>query len=333
MTNNHDILGIPFFLALLATIFCVWTALGNDVNICVTTGCSLYQDFTLFGISLWWIGTCAFAILGALALLGQAYAGYLLSSFFLLCDAGFLVLMALTAPCISCLLAALFFLLCCLSFKECLKSNSFVKKDSSLSNNLVNYMILSVWSIFFIINLGQVIRSQLDVWPILDESGQAKAKIFFSPSCPHCIEAINVLSGNINIAFYPVAENEADIARIEKMCQLLAEGMNIAEALGKSLEMESSIVSFSPEMLLLRFRLLRNKAHVFAAGSPGVPFFEYMGTPPSIMEKIKDRKIKMDYSPEQDTSPPDNKPTDHTLPVELEDSGQCIGGTPCPPIN
>ena len=43
-------------LAVLASAFWIWSALGNEVNICVTSGCVLFQDTSVAGVSLWWFG-------------------------------------------------------------------------------------------------------------------------------------------------------------------------------------------------------------------------------------------------------------------------------------
>ena len=56
MNRSHEIVTGALCLALLGAAFCAWSALGNEVNLCVTAGCSLYQDTTLAGISLWWLG-------------------------------------------------------------------------------------------------------------------------------------------------------------------------------------------------------------------------------------------------------------------------------------
>ena len=106
MKQVRGILGAPFFLTLLAAAFCIWVALGNDVNFCATTGCTLYEDFSFFGISLWWIGAGAFGVLALAALFGLARPGAWLAALMVLADCGFLLLMALTAPCVSCLAAA-----------------------------------------------------------------------------------------------------------------------------------------------------------------------------------------------------------------------------------
>lgn len=327
MTKTHAMLAAPLFAAVIATAFCVWSALGNDVNFCVTTGCTLYQDFSVGGVSLWWFGTGAFTLLAACALLGQREAGYRLSGFFVVGDVFLLLLMALTAPCVSCLVAAFFFALCYWFFRRSVFASAKPGQPTPLRRSI----LLAVWLTLFVVNLGAVARSQFDVWPLLDESGDAHLRMFFSPACTYCAEGINVLSGNVNVAFYPVAENEADVLRIAKMQELLDKGEGIAEALGQSMEepQPGGIGAWSPEMLLLRFRLLRNKAHIFASGSQSVPFFETLGLPGDIAAKSRERAIAR-RAPVQN-APANASPKDHALPVELEGLTQCGGQVPCPP--
>ncbi len=333
MTRNHAVLAGPFSIALFGIIFCVWSAFGNDVNFCVTTGCTLYQDFTIAGISLWWFGTASFTILAGCSLLGQAGAGKKLAALFLFGDICLLLLMAVTAPCVSCLVAALLFALCYFLFRR----SDFFARSQKQPAVPGRSMLLLVWTLLFFINIGQVARSQLDVWPILDESGDAHMRMFFSPSCKYCIEGINVLSGNVNTAFYPVAENDADIFRLAKIKEFLDQGMSLAEAMGQSEDVEagSFLSSLRPEFLLLRLRLLINKAHIFGAGSSGVPFFEICGLPPSVQAKVEERGRKPAFratDPNGRYSGSQNPP-DERLPMELGDFGQCGGAEPCPPGN
>ena len=44
MKQAYGISGGALAAALLGMLFCIWTALGNEVAFCVTAGCSLYQD-------------------------------------------------------------------------------------------------------------------------------------------------------------------------------------------------------------------------------------------------------------------------------------------------
>lgn len=324
MTKSHAILTGPLVLGLLAIAFCIWSALGNDVNICVTTGCTLYEDFSIAGVSLWWIGAAAFTVLCACALLGQVGAGRWLAALFLLVDICLLLLMSLTAPCISCLLIALFFALCYFFFRRV----SIKRQNGTLRPSI----LIWVWLALFVVNLGQVARSQLDVWPILNEAGEDNVRMFFSPTCKYCIEGVNVLSGNINVGFYPVAENEADIAQIDKMITLLAEGQSLAEALGQSKNavFEGFWAAWNPDTLALRFRLLRNKAHVFAQGSRGVPFFERKGLPPDVLAEARKEQAPIQFETLKPV-PVVSSGGDHALPQELMENTQCGGEIPCPP--
>lgn len=324
MTKSHAVLAGPLVIGLMAVAFCIWSALGNDVNICVTTGCTLYEDFSIAGISLWWIGTVAFSVLCVCAILGQVSLGCWLSGLFLLGDICLLLLMSLTAPCVSCLVVALFFALCYFYFRR-------QSRDANTPNGMPQRasVLLWAWLCLFIVNIGLVARSQLDVWPILEESGDGNLRMFFSPTCKYCIEGVNQLSGNINVGFYPVADNEADVARINKMITLLNDGSSMAEALGQSRDATFSGFwdAYAPAALVLRFRLLRNKAHLFGQGSQSVPFFERKGLPPSLMAKAR-KDASGSHPPSAQTAPPLG--TDPALPAELQETGYCGAGKPCP---
>ena len=351
MNRSHAILAGPLFFALLGTAFCVWSALGNDVNFCVTTGCTLYQDFTVAGISLWWFGTAAFGALAGLSLLGSADWGRILAALAVAGDVCLLLLMAFTAPCVSCLVAALFFAIIYFLLRRVPVTQSRMTTEGRRHS-----LLLWVWLALFVVNVGAVARSQADVWPILDESENASMRMFFSPSCRYCIEGINALSGKVDVAFYPLAETEADVWKVARMRGLLDEGLNIAQALAQSQNatQPSGFSSWRPDMLLLRFRLLRNKAHIFAAGSQGVPFFEQRGLPGDLRERVERSQQSRapaeapgsggrGGNPGRAASAPadDDTPRDERLPVEtgafsgsVSDSGdnyQCGGARPCPP--
>lgn len=325
MTKNHAILIIPFFTALLGTVFCVWSALGNDVNFCVTTGCTLYQDFSIAGVSMWWVGTVAFALLAICALLGQKMAGKSLAALFLLGDTGFLTLMAFTAPCLSCLTAAAFFAICFWLFRR----NAAQPARSGEQLLLRPSPLLWIWFLLFIINIGVVVRSEVGVWPLLDESGDASTRMFFSVDCPYCKEGIDALAGKVDVAFYPVLENPDDVYRIARMMKLLEEGMAMDEALSLSADYQTptGVAAYAPEMILLRFRLLRNKAHIFAAGSQSVPFFEQKGMPVGLVAN------KSSSGQESGRKTASDGFGDFHLPDELTTTGQCGGGAPCPPTS
>ena len=123
----------------------------------MTAGCSLYQDFTVGGVSLWWLGTGTFALLALLALLGAAAAGRLLAGLALLGDICLLLLMALTAPCVSCLVVAVFFVLSYLGFRQAEPAQA-RGRDSHGRRSV----LLWIWVLLFTVNVGAVARSQTE---------------------------------------------------------------------------------------------------------------------------------------------------------------------------
>ena len=222
MKQAYGISGGALAAALLGMLFCIWTALGNEVAFCVTAGCSLYQDLVIGGLSMWWIGTAAFGVLACLALLGAVPAGHFLAGLTLLGDIFLLLLMALTSPCVSCLVVACFFALTYWLFRRALHRDDRRPQERSL--------LLCAWLVLFVVNAGQVVRMQGEVWSISENSDQATVRMFFSPSCSACREGIGILSGSVDVAFCPVAENDADVARVERMLLLLEEGKTLKEA-------------------------------------------------------------------------------------------------------
>ena len=222
MKQAYGISGGALAAALPGMLFCIWTALGNEVAFCVTAGCSLYQDLVIGGLSMWWIGTAAFGVLACLALLGAVPAGHFLAGLTLLGDIFLLLLMALTSPCVSCLVVACFFALTYWLFRRALHRDDRRPQERSL--------LLCAWLVLFVVNAGQVVRMQGEVWSISENSYQATVRMFFSPSCSACREGIGILSGSVDVAFCPVAENDADVARVERMLLLLEEGKTLKEA-------------------------------------------------------------------------------------------------------
>ena len=155
MKQAYGISGGALAAALLGMLFCIWTALGNEVAFCVTAGCSLYQDLVIGGLSMWWIGTAAFGVLACLALLGAVPAGHFLAGLTLLGDIFLLLLMALTSPCVSCLVVACFFALTYWLFRRALHRDDRRPQERSL--------LLCAWLVLFVVNAGQVVRMQGEV--------------------------------------------------------------------------------------------------------------------------------------------------------------------------
>ncbi|MDR2574266.1 MAG: hypothetical protein LBC94_08025 [Desulfovibrio sp.] len=329
MNHLREVLVGSLCIALLAAAFCVWNIFGNDINICAGTGCSLYQDFTINGISLWWIGTAVFSVFALLALVGAASLGRLAAGAALCGDICLLLLMALTAPCVSCLIIALFFAAQYMSFNFAAENK--ITRLSSANRKSRTSVLLWVWLILFTINIGAVARSQIGVWPIAGADNDITTRLFFSPSCSSCREAIDILSGHVDVAFYPLGENETDLYKIAKMRKLLDTGASVNEALTQSQEIQipTGLAAYAPELLLLRFAMLRNKAHVWAAGSQVVPFFEYQGLPAALKPKKSSLSGALPLSQYQTQNAPAPASANENLPLAPLVDGRCTTNTPC----
>lgn len=348
MKNSHGVLSGTLSLALVAVVYCVWTAFGNDVNVCVTEGCSLYQDANIGGVSLWWIGAVTFAVLALLALVGAARVGRIIAGLALTGDILLLLLMAATAPCISCLGAALFFAGVYASFRRVDREPQGKAVPARRS------LLVLCWLVLFLINAGASARLAASVWSISDPSGAPSVRVFFSPSCAACAQAIEALSGNVSVAFYPVAETPEDVYMVAAMRDAVESGRNMKEALelAKKAEKPGGLSALSPDMLWLRLRLLRNKAHIYLSGSQTVPFIEYHGLPSMLAARPERTSRPQEGGPAQETAA---RPSASSLPLEpvtggltprdgavrgdafgtpslFDDpvAGSCGGQTPCP---
>ena len=266
-----------------------------------------------------------FTLLAAAALMGAAQLGLILAGLALLGDICLLLLMAVTAPCVSCLIVACFFAMIYAGFRQAAqRSRSGLPADKPGRS-----LLLTLWALLFIVNAGTALRTQADVWAITDNSNEASVRMFFSPSCPSCQEGIALLSGHVDVAFYPLAENEADIHTVARMLRLMDNGASLSEALTKAKDIAAptGMAATAPDMLLLRLRMLRNKAHVFMAGSQTVPFFEYHGLPAMLKKNTKQQAGQASL-PQAPTPPPATGSAD--LPLDPQVAGQCSGTTPCP---
>ena len=341
MNRSHEIITGALCLALLGAAFCAWSALGNEVNLCVTAGCSLYQDTTLAGISLWWLGAGAFAVLSFLALLGLAHWGRVLAALTLAGDVALLLVMALTAPCVSCLIVAIFFALTYASFRQAAAART-------RSGKAGRSALVLVWGLLFIVNLGAVAKSQANVWAITDNAQDATVHMYFSPSCSSCREGIARLSGHVDVAFYPLAENDTDVYRVAHMLRRLNQGDSMAEALAhaQNVTAPGGLANWSLDMLWLRFHMLRNKSHVFLAGSHAVPFFEYHGLPSMLVKQGQSSGQRVPAGSSANLGAPAGGMTgggagaastqrpqggaSDVLPLDPQIAGQCGGPVPCP---
>ena len=303
---------LAFLLSLLGACFTSWSAWGNAIDLCFTAGCTIYQDATVAGVSMWWIGTGGFGLLALLAIAGRPGPALFVSAAVLFLDCLLLLLLAFTAPCVACLIAGIFFALTYAAFRNSAADAKFPPARSWL---------LLFWSFLLVANLLNVARSEMGTWAI-KESADPYLKLYFSPSCPACQEGIRVLSGRTDVSFYAVSKSEQDTLLIAAMKHAVQRGASMAEALRRAPEAPAptGVGLYAPGMLLLRFALLRNNSYALNAGGGVLPLIEHLGLPQGNVFREPQAEPK---SP----SPPGA--SDSALPTGSETPAQCGGNLPC----
>lgn len=342
--RKNDIPLRPLFFAVLGALFCFWSVQGNDVNFCNTAGCTLYRDVSVAGLSLWWYGLGVFSFLGLLALLGTVQLALFVSGCALLADIFLLALMSITAPCLNCLIVGLCFALTYRSFSH--QYHERRRMEGGPASSMSHFsLLLTLWLFFFCLNVGAVLRYEVGPWAVYGESETAHVHLYFSPSCPHCRDAVFYYAGSVDTAFYPLADDDSDLYKTYALTRHLSQGKTLEEALKACQDAPSwdFLHNFSPDILLLELRMLRNKAHVFNAGSQGVPFFEYHGMPALVQKAVKNRRRILELKDEPEQAGSQDKENEasqgmsepsHDLPLELTQppltGKQCTGQSSCP---
>lgn len=248
--------------AALGLLFCALNAAGAKL-LCVSSGCDIYADYTLGGLSINLLGAVFFALLLLLALLAprqplfrRGLWAVLVAG--LLVDALFLLWQIFYWPCVSCLVVAVLLALCVLGA---------LLAWPTLRGKIV-YLALLLWFAAFM-PVAAVAGKELllQPWPALG-AADAPVAVYFSPTCPACektvadILALPELTGQV--AFFPIAKNAEDLQRLAQV--LGGEG----EADLMALFAPVNELPAAPD-LSLRWRLARNKMSLARLGGGSVP--------------------------------------------------------------
>lgn len=241
-------------------LFCLSAALGIADGLCVTQGCEVYRAYSIAGISLYWVGAALFLVLGLFSLrpgdyrllvflTGAALAGNLV----------FLAIQFLLWPCVNCLIVAALLG----GFAWCLA----LQAKSGLR------ILCFVWLLLFSANLLSMARDGISPWPVLGEN-DAEIRVFFSPSCPACRQAVEDLLNRPDLiarsAFYPLAKDAGDRRRIALLSRNLARGMAPARAFAVHWHPEPIEAGWSRDWRIIP-HLWRNKIHFAGKGATRVP--------------------------------------------------------------
>lgn len=306
-------------IALAGAVYCAAQVAPLPVSVpCPGNGCALFHDFTVFGISLWWMGAAYFAVMAILCYRRAYGLAGLASAAALGADAFLLAVMLATASCISCLGAGLFIAL--LFFV--LRRHSRAKTDLPTPS-----FLLFAWGGLFFAALMFAGTETLGPWQ-LDGPQNAERRVYFAPSCPACRDAVTVFAGSA--AFIPVAENADDHAAIYGMQKALAEGKTMVQALDAVMKAQrnGAIAKPSfPNSLILQIKLARNKAEVMRLGFKQLPLIMINGMPQSLRHApAPSRPV-----PARPSAAPGKYDTAPGLPPELTDPvDSCGDASPAP---
>ena len=306
-----------FITAILGLVWCAYLAFpSSTAENCLSDGCTVFQNFKIFGLSLWWVGVGFFFILSILCLQGKQIFAWWLARLALAIDAFLLFIMLFFTPCANCLIVAVFLAVCLLLTRP--NSTAWVKAPPAPA------ILLSIWFGLFIANTGLLANSYIPLWSV-QKHESAKVEIFFSPTCPSCKKALQAFEDGAT--FYPVTENTEDIVTIYRLRVLLEQGFKISEALEKSLD--KSLILPQPNQLelgVLNILLMRNKVALLERNDGSVPVIQINGMPAAWDNKI--------FSPSQlQRSPaPSFNQANEPLFFDANDIGSCTqtSETPCP---
>ncbi|MDR2077058.1 MAG: hypothetical protein LBP61_09060 [Desulfovibrio sp.] len=275
MLRNSQPVSIPWgvlFYALLGLAWCGYVAFpaGSDASgLCATSGCLLLRDLMVAGISPWWVGGVYFFLLAVFCLRGAWRLVWLLSRLALLLDAFLLLLMFFTGPCVNCLVAGIFFGLTAFAARPT-PGGWFLETPPQP-------LLLAFWLGLF---LGNVVLAFNESLPhlTLGNSARKEARLFFSPSCPACRDALAALGPDV--ALYPIREQEGDLEAILRLSVLLDAQTPMAEAVARCRDPGEPLPELSLlRGLWLRIQLLRNKSLILRQGVDSLPLIQINGLP------------------------------------------------------
>lgn len=293
MIRISRFLPLPFLLSLAGLAFCCWNLWGTPEALCMTEGCRLFQDFSVMGISLWAAGAAAFVVLMLGTLPGFGVAGYLASALGLLLDCVLLCVMIVAAPCFNCLIIGLLLALTFLAFRSSLQKER--RRGQYAEKSLFSPLFL-VWLFLFLLDAGVVAHGLMKPWPLPFGNAASATRIYFSPSCEACRSLVSASAEEArNIAWYPVAESDGDMAAISEIIRRTQAGESLADALEATMQSGADTNSAYSSLLqraILQLRLWRNRAHVLEAGSERLPFVEFSGAPSVLLRPLEPDKSR-----------------------------------------
>ncbi len=263
-----------YVFGILGALFCVLNGLGMEIA-CLTTGCSVYADYSFLGLSFYVWGAGAFGVAVVLAGLDRLRPGLYLawSALLVVADVGFLAWQTVFMPCSSCLVVAALLALGLLSGLVHAAARTSVRLRRGAR------VVLGAWLLLFVIDATDAAREQFRPWPIHGDPETAQYEIWFSLTCPNCRETLQTILYTPEMAdlvvLYPVAKDDGDVDKFDLFYCGLQTEVPLDEALDRSWEAEEcdaeDVDLTRWEQAVLRLRLAWNKALLVRKGHTAVP--------------------------------------------------------------
>ncbi|MEI6259948.1 MAG: hypothetical protein WCR46_08580 [Deltaproteobacteria bacterium] len=257
--------GLAVGLNVVGLSFCLLSAFRMTDVLCITQGCSVYENFSLFGVSLYGFGSAAFLMLLFFAIARQGRYLLMVSAFFLILDSVFLTTQILLWPCMKCLIVAALF--------GAVMVVAMIIQDQDKKTGMK--WVMSVWFLLFFVDVIAVAKESVSPWPVYGYDA-APVHLYFSPTCPSCQGMIDALlaktSAPTQIALYPISKNPEDTVKIMFLEKQLKKGTALKEAL--VLCQQAKEVNTIYDMAYLRTILntFKNMSALSRMGVTHVPF-------------------------------------------------------------
>ena len=108
----------------------------------------------------------------------------------------------------------------------------------------------------------------------------APVRIYFSPHCPACMQAVEAAAASpLPVAYYPVATSLDEVKIILAMEEDLARGVPLADSLRKFRADPPRELTLSVRAFSTLWQILRNRADVLSLGKGSVPLILVNGVP------------------------------------------------------
>ena len=164
-------------------------------------------------------------------------------------------------------------------------------------------LLLALWLGLFLGNAALAFNESLP-YLTMGNSARKEVRLFFSPSCPACRDALVAIGPDA--VLYPILEQEGDLEAILRLSVLLDAHVPMPEAVARCRDPQEPLPDLSLfRRLLLRIQLLRNKTLILRQGVDSLPLIQINGLPGVVPKGEDARSCDANGSPLGAGEPPD----------------------------